>query len=383
MMYKLLFAIIFVCLSNAYSQEDKDSSQTKGVNLEIAIHENQKTDSLVFTDFGIIGYPYIFYSPESKLAVGAGGLMFFRTAANKELKPSKVLLSVFYTTNKQYNLVLSPEIYFPGIDKFYFSSRLNFSNEVGRFFSVGNKTPDIDTVSEYLTQQFNVTLEIASKNLVFQNLHTGIIYEYANNTMIDKRKNPYFNNNVPGEDGGKIGGAGLSITFDHRNNIFYPSEGTYLKLQGVFYRKFFLSDFSFDKFIVDFRQFWEPLKTHIIAFQTYTHLSNGSPPFYRLAALGGSNRMRGYFEGRYRDRDYIVTQVEYRKIVWWRLGVNAFFSFGDVADKLSNFRLDEFKHSYGFGIRFVFDETEKINLRVDIGFAEKNTGIYFAMEEAF
>jgi hypothetical protein len=57
-----------------------------------------------------------------------------------------------------------------------------------------------------------------------------------------------------------------------------------------------------------------------IAIQAYGEFVAGSPPFYKYPALGGSNRMRGYFYGRYRDKAYVMEQAEYRRHNWWKLG---------------------------------------------------------------
>ena len=93
--------------------------------------------------------------------------------------------------------------------------------------------------------------------------------------------------------------------------------------------------------------------------------------------------MRGYFYGRYRDHNYLAFQLEYRQYFWRRLGFVAFAGFGDVEDEITRFSLTNLKHTFGFGLRFLFNQEEKINLRMDIGFGQDTNGIYFGMEEAF
>jgi hypothetical protein len=49
-----------------------------------------------------------------------------------------------------------------------------------------------------------------------------------------------------------------------------------------------------------------------------------------------------------------------------------------------NFSFSDLKYSYGAGLRFRFNEEQKVNLRVDIGFGnDGNMGVYFGIEEAF
>jgi hypothetical protein len=76
--------------------------------------------------------------------------------------------------------------------------------------------------------------------------------------------------------------------------------------------------------------------------------------------------------------------MEYRQFFWWRLGYVLFGGVGGVAHSLDKLRIDEIKVSYGAGLRFIFNEEQKINLRVDLGINQDgNTAIYFGIEEAF
>jgi len=116
----------------------------------------------------------------------------------------------------------------------------------------------------------------------------------------------------------------------------------------------------------------------------YDGFISGDPPFQMLNKLGGSYWMRGYYEGRYRDKNMLTFQAEYRFPVVWRFGGAAFAGIGDVAEELDAFRFDEFKYSLGFGVRFMFDTQERINARLDIGFnTDGDMGIYALVLEAF
>jgi hypothetical protein len=46
--------------------------------------------------------------------------------------------------------------------------------------------------------------------------------------------------------------------------------------------------------------------------------------------------------------------------------------------------LNDFKYSFGGGIRFAVDTKEKLNIRVDYGIGQgKNSGLYLQLGEAF
>jgi hypothetical protein len=103
-----------------------------------------------------------------------------------------------------------------------------------------------------------------------------------------------------------------------------------------------------------------------------------------MGLLGGDAIMRGYYLGRYRDRNLVCCQVEYRVVpVVWRLGVVGFLGFGDVADRIKNLRFGDFKYSYGFGLRYIFNREQKFNMRLDFGFGKGTSGIYITGSEAF
>jgi hypothetical protein len=70
-------------------------------------------------------------------------------------------------------------------------------------------------------------------------------------------------------------------------------------------------------------------------------------------------------------------------IIRWRFGLACFAGFGGVADKIDNFRLNKLKYFVGWGIRYVFDVHEKINLRLDFGYAKNSSVSYIYIGEAF
>jgi outer membrane protein assembly factor BamA len=144
------------------------------------------------------------------------------------------------------------------------------------------------------------------------------------------------------------------------------------------------SDFAFNRFSLDLRKYIRFSYSRCLALQTTFLFQSGDPPFWRMGLLGGSAEMRGYYLGRYRDRNMINLQAEYRWVpVLWRLGLVAFAGLGDVASTLGGFDLGSFKLAYGLGLRFVFDPKQRLHLRLDFGFGKGTSGVYFTAGEAF
>ena len=93
--------------------------------------------------------------------------------------------------------------------------------------------------------------------------------------------------------------------------------------------------------------------------------------------------MRGYYYGRFRDKIYVAQQIELRTFFWKRLGAVAFAGMGNVTNSYNGLSLNQSRFSFGGGLRFKFNEAEKVNIRMDIGFGKGTSGVYFGMEEAF
>ena len=55
----------------------------------------------------------------------------------------------------------------------------------------------------------------------------------------------------------------------------------------------------------------------------------------------------------------------------------------DVMNKIEDYEIEDLKYSYGAGIRYMLNEREKINMRVDVGFSPWGTYPYLRISEAF
>ena len=365
----LIVGLFLLFITNViFAQGEPDSNKTKGQKdttvtkkedkkILVSIKEEDKLDTTTFkiNELKLIGYPYAFYTPETQLAFGLGGMIYFRTALQPAQKPSKITIGGYYTTNNQYLISLKPRIYFPGKSRNYLESDFSYSYDVLKFYGTGNSTPEIDSAS-YKSSSFGIYIEAQTKGLLINALQFGLIFDYVNVVMEDKMGNPnLYDSTTIGINGGKVGGIGVSWSFDNRDNISFPSSGGLHKVSVLLYGKLLASDYTYNRYRFDLRQYVAPYKDHILAFNLYTDLSTGSPPFYFMPALGGGTRMRGWFEGRFREKNYITWQAEYRKILFWRIGVAAFYAVGDVFKNFSNLKIDELKQSYGLGLRFVFD----------------------------
>lgn len=213
----------------------------------------------------------------------------------------------------------------------------------------------------------------------------GGVYELQNLIEVSYEKGGLFDKeNVEGRNGYLISGLGPTLTYDNRNNAFAPDKGSFLELTAKYYAPVFGSDFTYANIIQDARQYI-PVKKNVLALQLYNFMNLGKEiPLRSLGLIGGDNAMRGFYSGRFRDKQMIMLQAEWRMPVYKRWGAAFFGSTGDVAEKAMDYNFSNLKFAYGAGIRFALNQKERLNLRLDYGFNSKGgSGFYLQLAEAF
>lgn len=327
-------------------------------------------------------FPYVYYTPETELAIGAGGILTFYTSEESILRPSKIAASAYYSTRKQYKLSLDPEVYLSR-NEIYTSVYFDLGQAVNKFYGVGSGSPDLG-LEDYEAFFWGAKAEFQMKPRLLNVTRTGVLYEFHSDDVTDKRFNPdLLADTISGADGGTISGPGYSALIDTRDHVFFPNGGGRYLFEYMVYMHSLGSDFNYNVATLDLRQYRALSPDHVLAFQAYGQWTGGNVPFYRLPALGGQNRMRGYFYGRYVDRVFVTGQAEYRQYFWKRLGFVVFGAFGNVAENFGDLRFRDTEVSVGAGLRCVFNKAEKVNLRVDVGIGRETSGVYFGLEEAF
>ncbi|MFC1543966.1 BamA/TamA family outer membrane protein, partial [Gemmatimonadota bacterium] len=188
---------------------------------------------------------------------------------------------------------------------------------------------------------------------------------------------------LAGSEKGTLSGLGVVVQWDTRDNIFAPWTGGYYRLLAMGFGSGLGSTWSFSEVSLDLRRFLNTGGGRVLATQIALWDAAGSVPFFRLAMLGGPLLLRGYFEGRYRNRAGAVVQAEYRVPVSRIIGLAGFGGVGDVADRLSDLDATKARVAWGVGLRWSLNPEERQGLRFDFGFGEGSTGFYVTFGEAF
>ncbi|MEG1580507.1 MAG: BamA/TamA family outer membrane protein [Bacteroidaceae bacterium] len=176
-------------------------------------------------------------------------------------------------------------------------------------------------------------------------------------------------------------GVGFSYIYDTRDNVLDAHKGMYAKVDQLF-SPTFLGNKKFngstDLSLSGYQKIW---KGGVLAGELHSQLTYGTVPWTMLASVGSSNRMRGYYEGRYRDKNILEGQIELRQHIWKRHGAVVWVGAANVFPSFSDARLKKTLSNYGIGYRWCFKE--HVNIRLDYGITPNGPGFLFNINEAF
>jgi hypothetical protein len=117
------------------------------------------------------------------------------------------------------------------------------------------------------------------------------------------------------------------------------------------------------------RETWV-ISLHGLASTTMTK-SGQEIPFFMLPSLGGGSNLRGYDSWRFRDRNSLLLQAEWRIMANRFLDTALFYDAGKVTRHTDDLDFNDLKHDYGFGIRF--HGPFATPLRVDIAHSNESS----------
>ena len=115
--------------------------------------------------------------------------------------------------------------------------------------------------------------------------------------------------------------------------------------------------------------------------QTATSKDDQETPFFMLPALGGGSSLRGYSSWRFRERNALLLQAEWRIIVNRYLDLAFFYDTGKVAAKAADLDFNNLRDDFGFGIRF--HGPMATPLRVELAKSREGLHLVFASSAVF
>lgn len=327
-------------------------------------------------DVSVIGGPH--YSSDTKLGLGLVAAGVYSTNRADTLTPfSNISLFSDVTTTGFYMLGLRGNNIFSR-EKWRIDYVLYFFSFPSAFWGIGfdNGNND-DNSSSFLRLQAQIKADFMFK--VTDKLFIGpsASYEFSQGKDFSDKGLELI---AGAPKITRYSSLGALISYDSRDFIPNAYRGFFAKLIQRGYSDFDGKPFFSTNLTLDYYQ--KAWKGAVFAFDFYGELQYGKVPWTMKSKLGGSYRMRGYYEGRYRDDNSASLQMEYRQKIYNRHGIAAWAGCGTVWGKDCKFSWKHILPNYGIGYRWEFKH--RMNVRLDYGFGKKGQSSFlFSINEAF
>lgn len=327
-------------------------------------------------DFSVIGGPH--YASDTKFGLGLVAAGLYRTDPNDSiLPPSNVSL---------YGDVSSVGFYMLGVrgnhiapkGRYRIDYHLYFYSFPSEFWGIGYEMGDNDANKSDM-KRWQAQAEVSFLFRVADNFYIGPMasYDYVIGKQIERPEL------LQGMDQHTWNvGAGVSLVYDNRDNLTNPHRGIFLNINQMFRPGFMGNDYAFSTTAFRFDAYQRLGKGTVLAEDIGASLNFGNPSWGMMAELGGTHSMRGYYEGRYRDKHSLEATVELRQHVWKRNGIVVWVGAGTIFPKFSALRSKQILPNAGVGYRWEFKKN--VNVRLDYGFGKSGqSGFLFNINEAF
>ena len=327
-------------------------------------------------DFSIIGGPH--YASDTKFGLGMVAAGLYRSDPNDTLlPPSNVSLFGDVSTVGFYMLGVRGNHIAPR-GRYRIDYRLYFYSFPSDFWGIGYEMGDNDDNKSEM-KRWQAQAEVSFLFRVADNFYIGPMasYDYVIGKHIERPEL------LQGMDQHTWNvGAGVSLVYDNRDNLTNPHRGIYLNINQMFRPGFMGNDYAFSTTAFRFDAYQRLGKGTVLAEDIGANLNFGNPSWGMMAELGGTHSMRGYYEGRYRDKHSLEATVELRQHVWRRNGIVVWVGAGTIFPKFSALRSKQILPNAGVGYRWEFKKN--VNVRLDYGFGKSGqSGFLFNINEAF
>lgn len=330
-------------------------------------------------DWGIMPGP--FYTPELGAGVGAVVAGLYRPDPDDHISQnSSVTLSGYASSTGAFGLQVNNYGFYDQ-DKWRFFVQGELSDTPtwywGKGFRAGSNNRNKQRyVAREISMMPQVMRQIASRT------YFGLGWS-LNNMQAGSVHDPQKNGPALEADGRGVFSSGplISLSYDSRDFLPNPHKGISASLQYIRYSPQTGSNTRFDAWTAHFSAYHEIDKKRVLAWEINGAFTSGQVPWNMLPSLGDSDHFRGYYPGRYRERDVISTQLEYRQSLSWRNGIVGWIGSGTMASHFSAAAGQRWLPTIGAGYRFAFKPG--VNIRLDYGIGKNSSAFYFQAGEAF
>lgn len=105
-------------------------------------------------------------------------------------------------------------------------------------------------------------------------------------------------------------GASITLNYDSRDVVTRPQRGQFFKIEYTWFDPAVGSETHFTGTELQYDFYHLLDEASVLAVDVWGRFTQGDVPWDRLSMAGDDRRMRGYYQGRYRDMNVVSGQVE-------------------------------------------------------------------------
>ena len=339
--------------------------------------------------FSII--PAVGYTLQTGFAgLVSANLSYFNDTAGSS-KMSSISTSITYSQYHQKIIPLQASIWTKG-NQFNFITDIRYIAYPSDIYGLGGRT---DPNKGYTINFSGIKIHQTVLKSVSENLYMGVGYyfdKFWNMQAIDQLTRVE-NRRLTKELGTEETASGpvVRFSYDTRLNQLNPQQGVYYNITYRSSLKSLGSDSNWQSLQIDARTYVHLPKNsrNVLGFWIMDWLTaNGTPPYMLLPSTGWDdtyNTGRGYIQGRFRGRNMLYFESEYRYNISANglIGGVAFVNIQNFSSDLSA-QYSRIIPGYGAGLRIKLNKQSGANLCIDYGFGQNGSrGFFVNLGEVF
>ena len=370
----------------------------------LAAQEPGNPDSVLAAEKSVMLTPFLApgYTPEQGGLITAGALISFRTSPGflhgsvaELVQRSTITLNASYSTTGAVTVNADLASYWSG-DRRRVFFKFALKDMPDHYWGVGyeaGKAPETDSTTSYQRTSWIVSPKVLWK--VRPDLFVGGLVDLNRTAAADvspgMAADPYYQSFGPSNFNV---GLGVVVQYDSRDVAANAWQGVYFGTQVTLYGA--LGENTYQVYDLEYRQYRQVSRPgRTFAWTVRTRLTDGEVPWAELSMVGSSTDLRGYRQGRYRDKAMFYAIGEYRhqfpsasrSTGLSRHGLVGWVGAGTVGASFAD--LDNWLPNWGVGYRF--EVQPRMSVRADVGFGREylDSGnkyvpsVYFGFTEAF
>jgi len=177
----------------------------------------------------------------------------------------------------------------------------------------------------------------------------------------------------------RVGGITPSATYDSRDSMFTPTQGSYLEASCGVFGKALGGEDSFQRASITGIQYFALPQNLYLGFRADATAAFGDAPFYLHPYIS----LRGVPIMRYQGEEIAQLETELRWQFWGRLSVLGFGGVGSAWNDFEHVDSPQSVFAGGTGVRYELARRYGLHMGVDVAFSRDTTAFYIQVGSAW